>query len=149
MRSPGVTSFTIRYNHDLSPDGRFIAYESNESGRSEIYLQSFPEPGIKWAVSKEGGRQPVWSDGGSQIFFLNGSQMLAVDVDARGELRPGEPKILFDQAFRLNGLGGHNYDAAPDGARFAMIEGPEQTDDFELHVVLNWADELETRIASR
>lgn len=148
--SPVLDSSFSEFNHDLSPDSRFIVYESDESGRYEIYVQSFPEPGAKWVVSKEGGRAPVWSDTGREIFFRNGSQMLVVDVDIQGELRVGAPRVLFDEEFRTDTVVGiRNYDASPDGSRFVMSEGVDETGGFELHVVVNWADELAARVASK
>ena len=146
--TPVLTSSFLEFNHDLSPDGRFIAYESNESGSYQVYVQSFPEPGAKWAISKEGGRQPIWSSDGRELFFRNGEQMLAVEVDTRAAVRSGEPTILFEEAFQPGVNGGRNYDAAPDGARFVMIESSLQASGFELHVVLNWADELAARLGS-
>ncbi len=98
--------------------------------------------GAKWAISKEGGRQPIWSSNRRELFFRNGEQMLAVEVDTRAEFRSGEPTILFEEAFQPGVNNGRNCDAAPDGARFVVIEAAQQASGFELHVVLNWADEL-------
>lgn len=148
--SPVLASRFNEYNHDLSPDGKFIVYESNESGRYEIYVQSFPQPGAKWAVSKDGGRSPVWCRDGDEIFFQNGNELLAVDVhvDGKGALRVGEPKALFEKTVRAGTQNFRNYDASADGSRFVMIE-PVQESDVEIDVVLNWYQELEDRLAPR
>jgi Tol biopolymer transport system component len=129
----------------LSPDGRWLAYVSNESGTYEIYLTPFPDPGGKWQISTEGGDNPKWARGGTELLYRNGDKMMSVSVSTEPELRAGKPSVLFEWRHppRLfEGLYRRYYDVTPDGQRFLMIEGEEGEASKQLHVVLNWAEEL-------
>jgi len=126
----------------LSPDDRWLAYVSNESGRDEIYVTRFPPSG-KWQISTEGGREPVWSRDGRELFYRNGAKMMAVAISAGPEFSAGKPTLLFEGPYDLKeGPGASNYDVAEDG-RFVMIHteagsaGPAQ-----INLVLNWFEEL-------
>jgi Tol biopolymer transport system component len=127
----------------LSPDGRFIAYHSNESGDYEIYVQPFPEGGRRWPISTEGGMDPVWSADGREIFFRNGSAMMGVSVSTAPEFRVGVPELLFQRPY--NYRNGRNYDVAPDGKHFVMIDaaGVTGAERSRVDVVLGWFQELE------
>jgi len=127
----------------FSPDGRFLAYQSDESGRPEIYVRAFP-PGPKWPISTNGGWYPVWSSDGTEIFYEEDDAMMAVKVETSPEFRASAPMRLFD-GFITGGFtrGG---DVSPDGERFAVNRRSELR--AEIHVVLNWFEELE-RIAPR
>ncbi len=124
----------------FSPDGRFLAYVSDESGRDEIYMQPFPGPGGKLAVSTDGGNAPAWSPTGRELFYKNGDSMMSVVVTA-GSV--GAPQFLFanpdTQISRLTGVA--NYDVGADGERFLMVVAGDTS--MQLNVVLNWFDELE------
>jgi len=86
-----------QYDARLSPDGRWIAYVSEESGRAEIFIQSFPPAGGKWQISNGGGIEPTWSRDGKELYFLNGTKLVAVDVKLTGSsVEAGIPKDLFD-----------------------------------------------------
>ena len=129
----------------LSPDGKWLAYSSSESGRPEIHVQAFPQGGQKWMVSGGGGSQPVWSRDGRTLFFLNGSALLAVSVEAGPELRLGKPRPVMD--LKVAGAGGFGhapYDVTPDGKRFLTLAStlPEGEGLREMNVVLNWAEEV-------
>jgi len=130
----------------LSPDGRWIAYASNEFGRYEVYVRPCPDASRKWIASIEGGTQPLWSRDGRELYYRNGSRMLAVPVDAGVEPRLGQPGTLFDQEF---GYGTGNtfaqYDVLPDG-RFVMVK--RESNSGRLNVVLNWTEHLENLAAS-
>jgi serine/threonine-protein kinase len=132
----------------FSPDGRWIAYASQESGNSrEIYVQPFPDSGGKWQVSVGGGTEPQWSHDGRELFYRTGEKMMAVEIDTHDGFVPGKPKILFE---------GHsvptsnpeyvraNYDVSPDGQRFLMVApgDPGRTASNRIEVVLNWTEEL-------
>jgi len=131
----------------FSPDGSFLAYSSDESGRDEVYVQPFPGPGGKWQISNEGGMQPVWSRIGREIFYRNGNRMMVVEVETEPAFRAGKPTKLFEQNFADPGSNLAEYDVAPDGKHFVMIQdvssGPTQ-----IHVVLNWFEELNARVPS-
>jgi hypothetical protein len=128
----------------LSPDGRWLAYVSNESGRYEVYVQSYPGPGARLQVSTDGGRAPLWSADGRQLFYRYADQMMAVPVAAGPSFSAGKPRLLFEGRY----AGG--YDVSPDGRRFLMIRIEEESaDKTELHVVLNWFEELKRLVPTK
>jgi len=143
----------------FSPDGRWLVYSSNESGRSEIYVQPYPGPGGKWLISTEGGNQAVWARNGRALFFRSGDKMMAVDIQTQPAFQAGTPRMLFERAGYLGGQAAPDYDVSPDGQRFLMMkEGqqPEAAQRFstgagtlattvQVHVVLNWFEELKQR----
>jgi len=109
----------------LSPDGRYVAYVSDESGQNEVYVQTFPEPGAKLRVSTEGGEQPVWSRDGRQIFFRDRPSVWGVRFDAGPPFSVSVPEALFTDHYDSPQVGTHTgYDVLPDG-RFLMAEAPE------------------------
>ncbi len=125
----------------FSPVGRWVAYVSNESGRLEIYVRPFPGPGAKWQISTEGGRRPLWSRNGRELFYRQGDKMMVVDVETKPTFRAGKPRMLFEGHF----LG--SYDIAPDGTRFLMIkEDPAESGPAHVNVVLNWFEEVKRRV---
>jgi len=133
------TRFT-RGNLQFSPDGKWVAYESNETGRNEVYVVPFPGPGGKSQVSTDGGTQPRWNRNGRELFFRNANTMMAVDVETGAAFRAGTPRMLFEKA-------SSDYDVAPDGRRFIMLKPAATTaDTSELHVILNWFDDLRRRV---
>jgi Tol biopolymer transport system component len=124
----------------VSPDGRLMAYQSNEAGRSEIYVAPFPGPGPQTAISSSGGSGPRWGDKG-ELFFVDGSgRLVAVEIQSSPTFRVGVSRALFDGA-----TGG--FDPAPGGQRFLM---PKPTvanaKPSELHIVVNWVDDLRRRV---
>ena len=132
-----------------SPDGRWLAYVSNDEGvdMDEVYVQPYPPTGERWRVSTAGGREPVWSRDGRELFFRRDAEMLTAGVMARdGALEVETPTRLFERPFDLD-LGGHlpNYDVASDG-RFLMLRRAERPR--AVRVVLGWAEDLARRLAS-
>ena len=133
----------------FSPDGRWIAYDSDESGRFEVYVQPFPGPGGKWQVSTEGGSQGVWARNGREIFYRSGDKMMAVEVETEPSFRLSKPKMLFEGRYEGDGwLGYANYDVTPDGQRFLMIRKEEEPAPTRIRVVPNWAEELKAKVPS-
>jgi len=132
---------------ELSPDGRWLAYESDESGRLEVYVQPFPGPGGKWQVSTDGGRYLHWARNGKELFYLSGTRLMAVEVATSPTFRAGTPKPLFDAPFlRFPSGQGPWFDVAPDGRRFLMAKRPERpAASGELQVVMEWFEELRRR----
>jgi Tol biopolymer transport system component len=128
----------------FSPDGRWLAYQSDESGRSEIYVRPFPGPGGKVQISTEGGTEPVWSRNGWELFYRNGDKMMATAIETKSGFVAGKPKLLFEGHYETSMYAFEpNYDVGPDGQRFLMIKGSEQESAAtQLNVVLNWSDEL-------
>ena len=126
----------------FSPDGHWIAYTSEESGRTEVYARAYPGPGRKYSVSTRGGSEPVWSRDGRELFFRSGNAMMVVDVRLEPEFQVGAPRELFQGNFRLAPAVNSNYDVSPDGERFLMIR-PTGDAPREIHVIVNWVQQLE------
>jgi serine/threonine-protein kinase len=123
----------------FSRDGRYLAYASNDSRRSEIYVRAFPGPGGKWQVSTAGGSEPRWSRDGRELFYRIGDALMAVPVGASpGSF--GAPKRLFEAPYADVG-GVVDYDVGPDG-RFLFMKPVETGHDLTLELVLNWPTEL-------
>ena len=127
----------------FSPDGRWMAYVSGESGRPEVYVQPFPGPGGKWQISTDGGIEPLWNPNGRELFYRNGSQMLAVPVETSGGFSAGRPAMLFDGPYLASTfpLTGVTYDVTRDGQRFLMVKD-EPAAATQINVVVNWFEEL-------
>ncbi len=129
----------------FSPDGRFLAYASNESGRYEVYVRPFPnvEEG-KWQISTQGGREPIWARSGNELFYRSGDGMMTVDMKTQPTLRTGTPRQLFEDPYRRapNPNTAH-YDVSADDQRFLMVqEASQEAEASQLNVVLNWFEEL-------
>ncbi len=131
----------------FSPDGRWIAYDSKESGRLEVYVQPFPGPGRRWQISTEGGRQAVWARNGREIFYRSGDRMMAVEVETEPSFSLSKPEVLFEgnYAGSVEAFGSANYDVTADGRRFVMIRTEVESAPASIHVVLNWAEELKEK----
>ena len=130
---------------DLSPDAKFLAYESNESGRYEVYVQPFPDGGAKWQVSTSGGVQARWRSDGKEIFYVEGNTLMAVSVTTSPAFSVGAAQPLFEDKTAFASRG-QQYDVAPDGQRFVIVEtlgdaGGGQA----IHVVENWYEEFRGR----
>jgi serine/threonine protein kinase/Tol biopolymer transport system component len=127
----------------LSPDGRWLAYVSDEAGRSDVYVQPYPGPGGKWAISEAGGTDPLWSPAGGELFYRQGDRLMVVDVQFTSEFRAGRPRQLLEWpqdagAFR-------NFDISPDGRSFVMVRTDEGGTQNQLRVVLDWLQDLTKR----
>lgn len=125
---------------EFSPDGRWVAVTSNESGQSEIYVIPFPPNGEKFAVSVGGGVMPRWRRDGKELFYISPDwKMMAVAVSTDPSFRTGTPHALFDTEMLDTGIrNGHmSWDVAPDGKRFLIITGKTQ-ETLYLNVILNW-----------
>jgi Tol biopolymer transport system component len=132
----------------FSPDGRWLAYSSNESGRREIYVQSYPGPGGKWQITSEGGQEPVWNPNGRELFYRSGNKLMAVDVDAKPGFSAGKPRMLFEGPYLPSAAGNSFYDVSPDGQRFLMLKPVEYLTSAptQINVVLNWFEELKKKV---
>jgi eukaryotic-like serine/threonine-protein kinase len=126
----------------FSPDVRFVAYQSNESGRAEIYVQSFPTPSGKWQASSSGGSDPAWSADGKKLFYRAADQkLMAVDVEAGETFKAGIPQALFPARVQP-GTARNKYVVSVDGKRFLMISPLGREALTPTTVVLNWSAEL-------
>jgi len=132
----------------FSPDGRWLAYVSNESGRNEIYVQPYPGPGGKWQISTEGGAEPVWNRNGRELFYRTGDKMMAVEIRTQPGFSVGKPRMLFEGRYRPTPATSPNYDVSPDGQRFLMLKPAEQEQSAptQINVVLNWFEELKQKV---
>jgi serine/threonine-protein kinase len=129
----------------LSPNGRWLAYVSNESGRKEIWVQPFPilEGGKKWKVSTEGGNEPVWSRDGTELFYRDGDKMMSSKIAKGPDFSASLPSMVFKGRFHFSVTGNSAYDVSRDG-RFLMVQTPESDrNDAQFHIVLNWFEELQ------
>jgi serine/threonine-protein kinase len=134
----------------FSPDGHWVAYLSDESGRIEVYVRPFPGPGGKWQVSVDGGSQAVWSSKGNELFYRTGNsqeKMMVVDIQTQPTFSAGKPRLLFEGSY-VGGAGAAMYSASPDGQRFLMSKTPDQVQASltEFNVVVNWFTELQRRV---
>lgn len=129
----------------FSPDGRWVAYASTESGRPEVYVQSFPAGGGKWQISTTGGDQPVWSGDGKELFYISADRtLMAVTVAGGSTLDVGRPVPLFQTMVPLTGITDdrNNYAPTKDGQRFLVNTLADTANAQPLIMVLNWAVEL-------
>jgi serine/threonine-protein kinase len=145
-REPGpiVATAAKEFGSAISPDGRWLAYVSNESGQVEIYVQPFPDGGERHQVSTDWGREPIWSPDGQSIYYRRLDQILAVPVTTKPRFRPGTAKVLFEGQYASTvWQDAPNFDIAPDGKSFVMIKPDEEWGKAtEISVVLNWFEEL-------
>jgi len=132
----------------LSPDGRWMAYDSDESGRVEVYVQSFPNPHLqRWKVSPGHGSEPLWTRGGRELVYRKGDSVMAVNIDLESG-RSGQPRALFSGPYpdSPGWTRPRSYDVSRDGERFLMLKRPPQRIRPRINVVLNWFDELRAKV---
>jgi len=124
----------------FSPDGRFVAYDSDESGSRQVYVTSFPGPGGKQQVSTNSGEDPVWRGDGKELFFLSEGKVMAAEVKANGSgLDISNPQLLFDPHAGF-GPWAH-YDVTPDGKRF-LVATVGEGGSAPMNLVVNWTADL-------
>jgi serine/threonine-protein kinase len=152
--TPLVRTSAIEVNPDISPDGRYFAYQSNESGRHEIFVRPFPNAndGGIWQVSTGGGTRPVWARNGRELFYLDlANRLTAVPVRTAGSrFTFGNPVTVLERSYLVPPGDTRPYDVSADGQRFLMIKdgalsnpaGPPAS----IVVVLNWAEELKAKL---
>ena len=133
----------------LSADGRWLAFQSNESGDWEIYVQPFPGPGPRTQVSSGGGMSPVWGPAPGELFYRREQQVVFVQVTAGDEFEVGVSEVLFEDSYvpEDDGLSNRQYDIAPDGRLLMLREEPSlATEAVRIVVVQNWFEELTERV---
>ncbi len=136
-----------RFNENFgafSPNGHWVAYQSDETGEDQVYVSRFPEGGRKLQVSIDGGSRPLWSHDGRELYFRDGPRVMAVEVAAGDRMTASQPRELFSGSYMAteNRL---DYDVAADG-RLLMIKTPDEEKPREITVVLNWFQELESLV---
>ena len=121
----------------VSPDGKWLAYVSDESGQGEVFVQAMNDPGTRAQVSSEGGTQSRWARSGNELFFLNKHKLMSVKLAPGNALNPGKPTLLFEDKKDWTG-----YDVAPDGRLVVARDSDTNPAENQINVVLHWFDEL-------
>jgi serine/threonine-protein kinase len=150
---PLVKTQATEYNGIVSPDGRFFAYQSDESGRTEVYVKPFPQASeVRWQASTEGGSSPLWAPNGGELYYRNLSNaVIAVPFEINvGTWQAATPAKLIDAKY-VAPTDMFNYDISPDGQRFLMFKdaGADESTSASIIFVLNWAEELKQRLRAR
>jgi serine/threonine protein kinase/Tol biopolymer transport system component len=148
---PFVVSPFAETEGTISPDGRWVAYQSDESGKSEIYVVDLPGGGNRVQASTDGGSEPVWSRSGKELFYRSGKKFMSVPVKAGAVFVPDPPHVLFESDFVTNSERGiAAYDVSPDGLRFYLVQEDSKKDrQAKLNLVLNWSEELKRLAPAR
>ena len=130
---------------NLSPNGRWMAYASDESGEFQVYVQPVPPTGTRYLISTEGGRGPRWRGDGGELYYVTPeNELMAVDIQALGDaLDVGLPRRLFQVPFRRNPIPRNVFDVTADGQRFLVNVLVGETNLTHATVILNWSAELE------
>jgi eukaryotic-like serine/threonine-protein kinase len=126
----------------FSPDGRWVAYESNESGPTEIYVRTYPDAGGKLAISNRGGLDPLWSPDGTALYYVEGYRMMKVDFDPDGAREPSKPRMLFEGPYVGDDIS-FSYDVCPRTGRLLMITHEEESVEDGITIVVNWFQDLD------
>jgi serine/threonine protein kinase len=132
-------------NGQFSPDGKWVAYASNETGKWEIYVTSFPDARGKWQISTSGGEQPRWRGDGKELFYVSSDEkMMAVPVTTGAKFDPGTPIMLFQATPHqpVTNADQFVYDVSRDGQRFLINTPVKQTETAPMSVILNWPAKL-------
>jgi Tol biopolymer transport system component len=126
----------------FSPDGKLIAYVSNETGRNEVYIRPYPPPGPVIVVSIDGGTEPVWSRAGDELYYRRGDSLMAVSVRSARRLDVSPPREVLRSPAPPSAGGNPSYDVSPDGTRFLMLRPAAASNVDLIHFVLDWFTEL-------
>jgi serine/threonine protein kinase len=143
---PLLQSKSMVRNAQFSPDGKFAAYASNETGNWEVYVSPFPSFGSKWQVSRGGGEEPRWRRDGKELFYLApDGRLMAVNVKAGTGFEAGTPAALFQVHLRqpLSAMDFFSYDVTADGQKFLVNTKMDTSSSAPLSVILNWSAEME------
>jgi len=139
-RTPIAATGAVEQRGRFSPDDRWVAYTSDESGRVQVYVQPFPATGAKWQVTVDGGGEPRWRGDGRELYYLEPDRgIMAVPVETTREFRSGTPVLVVPSRVAVTGAGAASFDATQDGRRFLIRERADQPDPAApMHVILNW-----------
>jgi serine/threonine-protein kinase len=131
----------------FSPDGRWMLFVSDETGRREVYVRAYPGPEGKWQISSGGGVEPSWNRNGREVFYRAGSKMMSVTVRTEQGFSADQPQVLFEGRYRFAPYPTPNYDVSTDGQRFLMLK-PAEAPIAGIHVVLNWLNRVDEQLAA-
>ena len=140
LQGPGIVR-----NAQFSPDGRWVAYSSNETGSWEVYVSAFPNPVSKWQVSRGGGEEPRWRRDGKELFYLSrDGKMTAVAIRTGANFEAGPPAALFQTHRRqpVSAMDFFSYDVSADGQKFLINTKLDEPNAAPLSIILNWASEM-------
>ena len=145
---PFFTSPFLESGGAFSPDGRWLAYSSDESGRNEVYVQPFPAGGRKVQISRDGGIEPRWAHTG-ELFYRNGDKLMVVTLATQPALNVGQSQMVFERQYATAG-GASSFDVRSDGQRLLMIkEGEQAASATQINVMLNWTEELKRLVPAK
>jgi eukaryotic-like serine/threonine-protein kinase len=130
----------------VSPDGRWLAYVSNETGSDEVYVRALPGPGGRVQISSSGGREPRWGPGGRELFYRSRDSVYTVEIAVAGaEVRAGRHRALFRDVYRTGGAGNHaGWDVDRSGRRFVFVRDGGVNSERQINVLVNWFDRART-----
>jgi serine/threonine-protein kinase len=144
--TPFLNSTADEYYPEVSPDGRWLAYVSDESGRWEVYVRPFARAEGKWLISSDGGREPLWARNGKQLFYRSRDvrQVWVVDIRTDGGFSPSKPRLVFEKPGYEKAAPFRGWDISHDGQRFLMVKEEEMKPQpvTEMILVQNWFEEL-------
>ena len=138
-----VATPSNEYGASVSPGGQWMAYQSDQTGRPEVYVRDLGGSGAQWQVTVEGGEEPHWSGDGLQLFFRRANRLMAVPLEPGKTFRHGQPRGLFDGAYNIGIESGRSYDVHPATGRFLLVRPADQGPSSRaVRFVLNWPLDL-------
>ena len=148
-RKPLLNAKHNEMEPQISPDGQWMAYQSNESGKDEVYVRPFPDVSRgQWQVSTNGGDSPLWSPDGQELFYRSGESFIAVDIETEPVFKRGKSQVLFNGRYSssIDFFAYVYWDIHPDGKRFLMLKASAAVSPRKINIVLNWLEELRQRV---
>ena len=134
------------FDGTISPNGRWMAYSSDELGTSGVFVRGLPEPIGQWRVSEGAAFDPVWAPDGSALYYVAPPNLMRVDVVTEGTFSFGQPTILFTRSYDSGGPLNTGYDVHPDGDRFLFARRGGTGGFGDVYIVTNWFEELRERM---
>jgi hypothetical protein len=145
---PIVATPADEYSSDVSTDGRWLAYSSDETGRTEVYVRDLTSAGGRWQISVAGGDEPHWSGDGTRLYFRYSDGVFAASIDTRAGFTPTPPRLILRGAYNLRSDTGRTFDVDPRTGRVLMVRPVvDQKAKPGVRVVLNWFEELKSKFS--